>query len=74
MNQEPQNSSNNRQPSKHVYAIVERENAKSFFTRIGAAWTNRDGSLTVRLDALPVGGVLQIRDPEPPRAAQGGAP
>lgn len=30
--------------------------------QIGLAWTNRDGSVTVRLDALPLTGVMMIRD------------
>jgi hypothetical protein len=46
---------------KHVYTVTER-NEKSFWTKIGMAFQNRDGSLTVRLDAVPINGVLQIRD------------
>ena len=63
-----------RPPAKNVYAITEREGAKSFWTRIGTAWTNRDGSLTIRLDALPVNGVMQVRDadPEPEPDAESG--
>ena len=48
-----------------VYVITERvthDGAKSFWTRVGAAFDNRDGSVTVKLDALPVSGTLQIRD------------
>lgn len=53
------------QSKKAVYTIIERndgETKKSFWVRIGAAFTNRDGSQTVKLDALPVNGVLQVRD------------
>ena len=59
------------QPPRVVYAISEREGARSVWTRIGSAWTNRDGSITVRLDALPVSGVMQIRDGEPAQKAGG---
>lgn len=52
-----------RQP-KVVFTVIDRENGRSFWTRIGSAWVNRDGSLTIRLDALPVNGVLQVRDPD----------
>ncbi len=52
-----------RQP-RYVFTVIEREGARSFWLRVGAAWTNRDGSVTLRLDALPVNGVLQIRDPD----------
>ncbi len=48
---------------KVVYAITER-GEKSFWTRIGVAYTNRDGSINVKLDALPISGTLQIRDEE----------
>ncbi len=46
---------------KHVYSVTER-NEKNYWTKIGVAFVNRDGSLTVRLDAHPLNGVLQIRD------------
>jgi len=51
---------------KVVYTIVERaRDRKKFWLRIGAAFTNRDGSLNVHLDATPVNGQLQIRDYKP---------
>jgi hypothetical protein len=60
--------------TKAVYMITEREGARSFWTRIGSAWVNRDGSTTLRLDALPLSGTLQVRDPEPrPLPTNGGA-
>ena len=49
---------------KVCYVITER-NDKSYWTRIGVAFTNKDGSINVKLDALPTGGTLQIRDYEP---------
>jgi hypothetical protein len=51
---------------KAVYTIVERGINKRHFVRIGVAFVNRDGSLNVRLDAVPVNGQLHIRD-APPR-------
>lgn len=51
---------------KVAYVVTERGD-KSFWNRVGVAFTNRDGSLNVKLDALPLGGHLQIRDWEPPR-------
>jgi hypothetical protein len=51
---------------KVVYTIVERRrDKKKFWLRIGAAFTNQDGSLNVHLDATPVNGQLQIRDYQP---------
>lgn len=60
--------------TKAVYMITEREGARSLWTRVGSAWVNRDSSITLRLDALPLSGTLQVRDPEPRPAAAGGAP
>jgi len=46
---------------KIVYVISER-NSKSYWNRIGVAFVNNDGSINVKLDAVPVSGELQIRD------------
>ena len=35
--------------------------------RIGVAFFGRNGVIYVTLDAIPVNGRLEIRDPEPPR-------
>ena len=48
--------------SKVVYTVVERKGSSKFWLRLGLAFVNRDGSLSVRLDALPVSGSLVIRD------------
>jgi hypothetical protein len=48
-----------------VFVITERvtqDGSRTFWTRVGAAFDNRDGSVTVKLDALPVSGTLQIRE------------
>lgn len=48
-----------------VFVITERmtaEGLRSFWTRVGAAFENRDGSVTIKLDALPLSGTLQVRD------------
>ena len=51
---------------KDVYTIIEKEGMeKNFWVKIGAAFENRDGSLTVFLDALPVNGKLHVRERKP---------
>jgi hypothetical protein len=51
---------------KIAYTVVERnKDGRKFWVRVGAAFVNRDGSLNVRLDAMPVNGELQIRDYQP---------
>lgn len=54
---------------KIAYTVVERnKDGRKFWVRVGAAFVNRDGSLNVRLDAMPVNGELQIRDYQPREA------
>lgn len=50
--------------SKTVYTVTERA-GKSYWTRIGRAYVNADGSLNVQLECLPISGTMQIRDTEP---------
>jgi len=58
-------------PYKEVYTITEGGEKKRW-TRIGVAFVNSDGSLNVKLDALPVNGQMNIRDPKPKDEAQKG--
>ncbi len=58
---------------KEVFTVVDRAGDKAFWVRVGTAFVNRDGSFNVKLDALPVNGTLQIRDPLP-RDEQRGVP
>jgi hypothetical protein len=50
--------------TKAVYTIIEREDRKNLWLKIGVAFENNDGSLNVILNALPVNGKLHIRDME----------
>ncbi len=54
-------------------ATADRE-ARSFWTKVGVAFENRDGSWALELAAVPVHGRLQMRDPAPkdeaPRVVQ----
>jgi hypothetical protein len=48
---------------KAVYTIVERPGGeKKKWVRIGNAFVNRDQSINVKLDAVPVNGAIHIRD------------
>jgi len=46
---------------KIAYVITQRGTQK-YWNRIGVAFVNRDGSFTVKLDAIPVSGEIQVRD------------
>ncbi len=54
---------------KVVYTVVERGQpnglTKSYWTRVGVGFVNRDGSITLRLDCIPLSGTLQVREWEP---------
>jgi hypothetical protein len=48
-----------------VYAIVEKPHLKkAVWMKLGIAHINQDQSINVYLDALPMGGKLQIREEE----------
>lgn len=54
---------------KDVFTIreSEKEGEKGWWIKIGSCWECKDGSWNVFLDALPVNGKLNIRDPLPPK-------
>ena len=59
-------ASPNQKTFKIVYAVTKNEKSgKSFWTKIGTGNINRDGSMNLYLDAVPVNGQLQVRDWEP---------
>ena len=58
-----------------VFAVVERENRPAIWIRVGTAFTNRDGSTNLYLDAFPIGtNRLQIREPRFEESGRWGAP
>lgn len=63
---------------KDVYTVSERapgnENAQDRWTLIGIGFVNRDDSINVVLDAVPVNGRLHIRNRRvnPPRTGKAG--
>lgn len=49
-----------------VEDVAQRDGAnKSYWTKVGVAFENRDGSYSLQLSALPVNGRLQMRAPAP---------
>jgi hypothetical protein len=49
------------------YAVfsIRESNGKSVWVRAGSAWRNKDGSMNVYLDVLPIDGKLHIREALP---------
>ena len=59
-----------------AYVIIEKKGYdKPFWNRIGSAFTNRDGSINVYLDSLPIQGKIHLREdtPKEEREARGDA-
>ncbi len=49
-----------------VYTIVEKPGSeKGIWLEIGVAGLNRDGSISAKLDALPMNGQVHLREFEP---------
>lgn len=53
--------SQNKSERFNVTTPIERQDGKTFWLRIGTAFRNKDASLNIYLDALPVNGKLQVR-------------
>ena len=51
-----------------LYGVVQRRNTKAFWTRIGTAFENRDGSWNLLFDYFPTDSnvTIQMREPRPP--------
>jgi hypothetical protein len=56
---EPMNSNSSK---KRVLCPVSTKEGKTFWVRMGNAYVNKDNSINLYLDGLPVNGRLQIRD------------
>jgi hypothetical protein len=56
------NDNESKRPSHIAYQVREGDENKSYFNRIGAAWTHKDGEgMTIQLDSLPVDGKVTVR-------------
>lgn len=56
----------NQKPDYAAYTIVETNgDADDYWQRVGSAWINKDGSINISLNALPLNGKLHIREPKP---------
>jgi hypothetical protein len=56
--------------------IIERgegEAMKTYWSRVGRAFHNRDGSVNIYLDSVPLGGKIQIREDDRERKEERGA-
>lgn len=48
-----------------AFNIIEGNDGRSRWIKIGTAFVNRDGSINVKLDCIPVNGEIQLRATRP---------
>lgn len=54
----------------HIAYATRRSGEKTFWNPCGAAWTHKDGKgIRIKLDAMPVNGVIELRINDPKLAA-----
>ena len=58
------NNTQNKKPSLYAYQVRETGSGKSFWNRIGAAWSNKDGGFTLQLDCVPLDGRIVCMPPK----------
>lgn len=56
---------------KDVFTVIRKEDwNQDVWRKVGAAFENRDGSLTIYLDAVPLNGKLLVRERKMKDASQ----
>ena len=62
MSDQSNKPSNGNTPTYHAYHVRDREGDSGFWTRIGSAWSHRDGKgINVLLDCTPIDGRISLR-------------
>lgn len=60
-----------KKPDYAVYVTREGSDGKTFYNRIGSAWRVANDGISIRLDALPVGGEMVCFPPREQREDDG---
>jgi hypothetical protein len=56
------NQPTSRTPSHVAYQVRDRENGKSYWTRIGSAWAHADGKgFNIQIETVPLDGCITLR-------------
>ena len=64
MSQNQTSRKGSKKPTLIAWHVRESGNGKGYWTRIGAAWTNRDGGFTIQLDSVPLDGRIVCQPPK----------
>jgi hypothetical protein len=58
-------------PTHAIWHIRDREGKRSFWTEIGVGFTNRDGSITLKMNLVPIDGGMMVVKPLDPYDREG---
>lgn len=61
MNESTNTSAIGNKPSHIAYQVRETGNGKSFWNRVGVAWTNRNGGFSLQLESVPLDGRVVLQ-------------
>lgn len=54
-----------KRPSHIAYQVQDSKEGKSYWNRVGVAWTTKDGKgFSIQLNALPLDGRIILREPD----------
>lgn len=59
-------TSSGKKPSHIAYHVRDTGNSKSFWNRVGVAWSNKNGGLTVQLESVPLDGRVVCQPADKP--------
>jgi hypothetical protein len=57
-------TTSSKKPSLSAFHVREASNGKSYWNKIGAAWSNKDGGFTIQLDCIPLDGRIVCMPPK----------
>ena len=55
-----------KKPSHVAYQVREIGNGKNFWNRVGVAWSNKNGGLTIQLESVPLDGRIVCQPADNP--------
>lgn len=64
MSQNQTTNGGSKKPSLHAWHVRESGNGKSYWTKVGAAWSNKDGGFTLQIDCIPLDGRIVCQPPK----------
>lgn len=53
-----------KKPQYEAFSVRDDATGNSWWTKIGAAWVYKDGTISVQLSALPINDKILLREPK----------